>query len=214
VKKGSRLCHSCNEYFDAGEDGNENVYYPDGGSIDADRAPICETCYSEDEEVFTIHFFMPDGSEERWGIGHIRANVYANEDGNADEDWEYVDTLDDAQGWRIGWTRTDAWRGYYDETAPEGYAKLGEDAAFGDHQNEVEDRDKRLREIASRLGVELVRCTGRTSNVFSIGVSWWVKGDQATADKFADDSDDPCSVDYRPDAETLALAQEIGVKGL
>jgi len=166
--KGTVKCRSCDKYVSRDES-----YWPDGGSIDPNLGPLCEVCYSEDEEVFTIHFFMPDGSEEKWGIGHVRANVYANEDGNADEDWEYVDTLDDAQGWRIGWTRTDAWRGYYDETAPEGYTKLGEDAAFGDHQ------------IATRLGVELVRCTGKTSNVFSIGVSWWVKGDQSIADQFA-----------------------------
>ena len=180
-KKGTVKCRKCGKYVSRDES-----YWPDGGSIDPNLGPLCETCYSEDEEVFTIHFFMPDGSEEKWVIGHVCANVYANEDGYADEDWEYVDTLDDVQGWRIGWTRTDAWRGYYDETAPERYTKLGEDAAYGDHAAEVEDNDKRLRDIAKRLGVELVRCTGRTSNVFSIGVSWWVKGDQSIADQFAE----------------------------
>jgi len=179
-KKGTVKCRSCDKYVSRDES-----YWPDGGSIDPNLGPLCETCYSEDEEVFTIHFFMPDGTQEKWGIGHVVANVYVK-DGDED-DWYCVESLDDAQGWCIGWTRTDAWRGYYDETAPAGYVKLGEDAAFGDHQNEVEDRDERLREIASRLGVELVRCTGRTSNVFSIGVSWWVKGDQSIADQFAEE---------------------------
>ncbi len=214
-RKGDKKCRSCEQYF------NEDSFgvYPDGGAIDGkDSRPLCDTCYREDEEVFTIHFFMPNGTEEKWGIGHYQANVYVQDlvdKAESPGEWFHEDSLDDAQGWRIGWTSTDAWRGYYDETAPDGYTKLGEDAAYGDHAQDVEDEDTRLRDIAKRLGVELVRCSGRTSNVFSVGVSWWVKGDQDVADKFVDDdSDDPCSVDWQPDAETLALARDIGVKGL
>lgn len=64
--KGTVKCRSCDKYVSRDES-----YWPDGGSIDPDLGPLCETCYSEDEEVFTIHFFMPDGSEEKWGIGHV-----------------------------------------------------------------------------------------------------------------------------------------------
>jgi len=187
-KKGDRKCRSCEQYF------NEDSFgvYPDGGAIDGkDSRPLCDTCYGEDEEVFTIHFFMPDGSEEKWGIGHYRATVYVKDDNGTGIQWWSDESLDDAQGWRIGWKRTDAWRGYYDETAPDGYTKLGEDAAYGDHASEVEDEDTRLRDVARRLGVELVRCSGRTSNVFSVGVSWWVKGDQDVANKFAEEEDEP-----------------------
>lgn len=96
-------------------------------------------------------------------------NAFYGED-DVPETVEHPDTGETVA--HIGWHRTDAWRGYYEATAADGWTKIGDgcscgswgDAPSGTSDDEVEAQ---LRALAEEHG-DIVVVLGGSSNLFSM----------------------------------------------
>lgn len=118
---------------------------------------VCESCYSDDynEPCVWVHHLLELNDKYSQKIGH-----YFNET-NGEFELTYV--------------KTDGWRGHYDVTS-KNYTKVHNDCALSmseDEQN-LKQFDELLVSLAKKHKIGIVRVCNRTSNVFSLGVNYWV----------------------------------------
>lgn len=171
-RKGDWKCRGCDVFLDEGTD----KYWPDGGALSPKSGPICDLCYSEDETIVSVQIFYPDRTRETLDLGDYQAQVKTvDEDGSCD-----YDTIEQPTGWTAEWNRTDAWRGYYDISAPDGWVNVKSDAIFDLTAHELEAFDRKLRQRCEKAGVACARVTSRTSKVFSTGGDWYVQAAEET----------------------------------
>ena len=143
-------CAYCDDTIDKDE-----AFYGDKGT-NAESEPLCETCYYEDEPVATIIF---NGDEE--------------------EAQEITGCRNETDGvFTASFVHTDAWRGYYTVKSDD-YTEIDyESILWGEHDEELIEKKKKLNEIFQTGGIEYVFVISRTSNLFAQGWDTFVKNGQ------------------------------------
>lgn len=178
-RKGTRKCLACERYVEqdmACYIDRFALSYGEGGGL------LCDTCYGEDEVVASVHIFEGGGDQEYLGFGHYRT-VWGNP--------EVCDSIGAAYGWTFRYVRTDGWRGYYDEVAPDGWTRLDTDGcilAFSDQAEDLEEEDGRILKAAKALTLTVARVATRTSNVCSMGYSLYVEGTEEDAARLLEEA--------------------------
>jgi len=176
-RKGTRKCVACERYVEeeyACYIEEFALSYGEGGGL------LCDTCYGDDEIVASVHIFEGGGDQEYLGFGEY-TTIWGNP--------EPCDHIDDAYGWTFRYVRTDGWRGYYDEVAPDGWTRLGAYGcilAFSDE--DLEEQDGRILKAAKALTLTVARVTARTSNVCSMGYSLYVEGTEEDAARLLEEA--------------------------
>ena len=124
-----------------------------------DNAPLCETCYYEDEPCAVVYY------------------------GRDDEPYEITSTRNATDGkFRVQWHPTDPWRGYYVIESDE-YALVNTAALLSGHESEemLSRFDKRIRELFDEGDIDYARVFSRSSNVFYSNYDLFVKKGQQLA---------------------------------
>jgi hypothetical protein len=129
------LCVSCEKQLDLDED---PCYFVAFG--EQKDEPVCEGCYCDDIATpNAVVVRVTEGNRESWRVGSY--NIESSEDGEGFFDWGPVDDKDPLTVYMLGldWHRTDAWRGYFEGTVPEGWTRVINDWVGMDGYNLRDD---------------------------------------------------------------------------
>lgn len=116
-----------------------------------DKKPLCESCYYEAEPIATVVF---SGGEK-------------------EEITEWHNPTD----FKIGYHRSDGWRGYYEVVKSRGWAHVHEDCilSYSEDEAELKQFDEKLERFCSTMRIPFAKVFCRTSNLFSSGYDFYVK---------------------------------------
>lgn len=135
----------------------ENKFLKEDMTSTFDNDPICESCLSDDQLEPAAWVFHILNQDEEFSM---RIGRYFNE-----TDGDFT----------VSWHNSDGWRGYY-EVVSEKYTKIHDDCAlsYSEDEQNLKQFDEILTELARKHKIGIVRVVTRTSNLFSMGVDYFV----------------------------------------
>lgn len=129
----------------------EEVCHADNGD------PVCETCYNEADAIATA---FKNGNEK---------------------DPEQITEYHNDTIFKIGYHKSDAWRGYYEVVSSPGYTNVHDDniLSYSEDSMDLQEFDKKVKEFCASHGIEFYVVICLSSNVFSSGYDLFVEDKRA-----------------------------------
>ena len=177
------------------EDGGEYVSDYDGDylvSVTGDTGWLCDWCSESFYTYASTIVVKLNGHEYKYYINDgIVANFPEHTDGSPEDPriFEAVKTI--ARG--EVWVQTDGWRGYTDFKINDGITQFGSDAILAWHHTEekLKERHDNLLIFCEQHDIPLFTVIGRTSNVFSQTLDYFVfNADFAKIQEFLGETSD------------------------
>jgi len=147
------------------------------------KCDCCDERFKEDELQAMVNIngettyahVCEDCKENLYTDDEPSATIFYNDDEEPCDICEYRDDTDGE--FKVSWHSTDGWRGYYDVTPGEKWAKIHEDCILSYSQDaaQLKEFDEKFQECLQKMGIGYARAFSRTSNVFSSGYDFFVE---------------------------------------
>lgn len=169
-------------YHNSASSGDEGTYY--------EGKTLCESCHGDDQPEATLRVFDAEHPDGEGDYGETIFEIGATRNSTADNG--------DIGLWRVHRQRIDGWRSYVKVDPPKEWVTFHGDVALSGSADakDLERFDLYLRKALIAKGFRMIRATSITTNVFSVGVDYFIEKEnadvaKAVAGKLADAFRDP-----------------------